>query len=68
MNSSNEHERFVRENECADRSGLSRSTRWRLEKKDKFPKRRRLSENTVGWLESEIDIWMKGRVESDVDR
>ena len=52
-------DRFVREGECQRITGLSRSTRWRLERKDMFPKRRRLSPNAVGWLESELVEWMQ---------
>ena len=41
-------DRFVREPECRALTGLSRSTRWRLERSGEFPKRRRLSSNGVG--------------------
>ena len=42
-------------------TGLSRSTIWRLEKAGAFPSRRQLSSNAVGWLEAEIEQWMKSR-------
>jgi predicted DNA-binding transcriptional regulator AlpA len=32
-----------------------------LERDGKFPKRRRLSANAVGWLESEINNWLESR-------
>jgi prophage regulatory protein len=54
-------ERIVREAECKDRTGLSRVTRWRLERDGKFPKRRRISANAVGWLESELRKWIASR-------
>lgn len=56
-------DRFIREPECLKITGLSRPTRWRLEKEGKFPKRRKISENTMGWLASEIDEWIKNRIE-----
>ena len=34
-----------------DRTGLSRSTIWRLERRGTFPMHRRISLNAVGWLE-----------------
>ena len=50
-------DRFLREPEIKRRSGLSRTTRWRLEKLGKFPKRRPLSPNTKGLPESEYLAW-----------
>jgi prophage regulatory protein len=47
--------RILRENEVRSRTGLSRTTRWRLERQGNFPLRRRLSANTIGWVESEIE-------------
>jgi len=54
-------DRFIREQECRELTGLSRSTRWRLERQGKFPRRRRLSSNGVGWLLSEIEKWQASR-------
>jgi len=56
-------DRFIREPECKSTSGLSRSTRWRLERDGRFPSRRRISPNAVGWLESEIQDWLRTRSE-----
>ena len=56
--------RFIREPECQNITGLSRTTRWRLEKEGKFPARRKISQNTVGWLSHEIEEWMKSKIES----
>ena len=61
----NEPERFLREREVKARTGLSRTTRWRLEQTGDFPRRRRLSPNSVGWLASEMETWMRGRIEAD---
>ena len=54
-------ERILRGPAVERRTGLSRTTVWRLEKKDKFPRRIQLSDNAVGWLESEIDLWIERR-------
>jgi prophage regulatory protein len=36
----------------------------RLERAGKFPKRVRLGEHRVGWVESEVLAWLQKRVES----
>ena len=54
-------DRYIRDEECGRLSGLSRTTRWRLEARGKFPKRRQLSENAVGWLLSEVLAWRASR-------
>lgn len=53
--------RFIRIEAVRDRTGLSRSTIWRLERKGDFPKHRRLSVNAIGWLEAEVDEWVISR-------
>ena len=54
-------ERFVREPECRQITALSRTTRWRLERAGKFPRRRKISPGTIGWLRSEIAAWLADR-------
>src|SRR5215470_12666451 len=54
---------IVREPECARLTGLSRSTRWRMERAGHFPRRRRISPSCIGWLRSEILAWMASRCE-----
>ena len=56
-------DRFLREPECKRITGLSRTTRWRLERAGQFPKRRQISANVVAWLESEIDEWLRARAD-----
>ena len=58
---SNTPDRFVREPECREITGLSRSTRWRLERAGKFPRRRQISEGATGWLMSELAAWLAER-------
>ena len=43
------------------RTGLSRSTIWRLERRGDFPKHRRISPNAVAWLEQEVVGWIRTR-------
>ncbi len=57
-------DRIIREAECKNTSGLSRSTRWRQERKGQFPRRRKISDNAVGWVHSEIQEWLKNREEA----
>jgi prophage regulatory protein len=52
---------IIREPECRRLSGLSRSTRWRLERAGKFPRRRQISDNAVGWLKSELLAWLASK-------
>ena len=54
-------DRFIREAECREVTGLSRTTRWRLEREGKFPKRRLISKHAVAWLESEVQEWLQAR-------
>jgi len=41
------------------RTGLSRSTVWRLERAGDFPRHIRLSPNAVAWIEDEIVGWIR---------
>ena len=52
-------DRFIRESECRAITGLSRATRWRMEREEKFPKRKQISKNGVAWLLSEVTTWMR---------
>ena len=53
--------RFIREAECKELTGLSRTTRWRMERDGAFPSRRQLSPNAVGWRLSEVIGWLESR-------
>ena len=55
------NEAIIRERECKRISGLSRSTRWRLEREGKFPRRRKISDGASGWLWSELAAWLAER-------
>lgn len=54
--------RVLRSPEVVKRVGYSGQHIWRLEKAGKFPKRIRLGPQAVGWIESEINAWIKARI------
>ena len=45
-----------------ERTGLSRSTIWRLERCGDFPKHRRISANVVAWVEEEVMSWIHSKI------
>jgi len=45
------------------RTGLSRSTIYLRISEDRFPKPISLGGRAVGWIESEIDEWLKEQIE-----
>lgn len=55
------YDRFISEAECHKVTSLSRVTRWRKERAGTFPKRRKISDNRIGWLESEVRAWVEAR-------
>lgn len=56
--------RFLRFPSVRARTGLSRSTIWRLERRGEFPRHRRISTNAVGWIEAEISNWIRQRADA----
>lgn len=46
------------------RTGLSRSTIYLRISEDRFPRPISLGGRAVGWIESEIEEWIKKRIES----
>jgi prophage regulatory protein len=46
------------------RTGLSRSTIWRLERQGSFPRHRRISKNAVAWVDDEVTEWMRSKLEA----
>ena len=53
--------KFLRIGQVMQLTGLSRMTIYRLELAGEFPKRRRLSKNSVAWLDTDIAQWAKSR-------
>jgi prophage regulatory protein len=52
---------ILRVQDVEHRTGLSRTSLWRLQRAGDFPPSRRLSPGTVGWLESEVEAWIASR-------
>jgi prophage regulatory protein len=53
--------RLIRFQTVRDRTGLSRSTIWRLERTGAFPKHHRISANAVAWVEQDVVDWMRAK-------
>lgn len=51
--------RGIREPECLQLTGISRSYRWRLEQEGRFPRRRRTGLRCHYWLLSELMEWLQ---------
>jgi prophage regulatory protein len=54
-------DRFIGDAEQEEITNLSRTTRWRLERAGKFPKRYKISANRSARLLSEVNAWMQAR-------
>ena len=52
-------DRIILEKETKNLTGLSKSTRLRLEKLGKFPRRLKLSKNRIGWKLSALQKWIE---------
>ena len=54
-------DRFLSAEELERKLGMHRTTIYRAVKAGTFPPGRQLGPQTVRWLESEIDAWMRSR-------
>ena len=45
-----------------ERTGLSRSTIWRLERQGAFPRHHRISAHAVAWVEDDVAKWIRSKV------
>jgi prophage regulatory protein len=54
-------DRILDIHDVSNRTSLSRSRIFDLEQEGNFPRRRQVTPNRVGWLESEIDRWIADR-------
>ncbi len=54
--------RLLRIHQVCDRTGLSRSTVYELVSAHELPKPIRISARSVGWLESEIEAFIRSRI------
>ena len=55
-------EYIIRLPRVIQKTGLSRSTIYALLSRGEFPQQIKLSPRTMGWLESDIELWITGRV------
>lgn len=53
--------KLLRFTDVRDRTGLSRSTVWRLERRGAFPKHFKVSANIVAWLEEDVAEWIRSK-------
>jgi prophage regulatory protein len=53
--------RILRWREVRSRVGLSRSTIWRMVRRGEFPKPLMLGRQSIGWLETELNLWIETR-------
>jgi len=63
---SEKQDRIIRKTELLSIIPLSHVTIWRMEKAGKFPKRVQIGGNSVGWLVSEVNQWMKQKAEARI--
>ena len=54
--------RLLRFPAVRERTGLSRSTIWRLEQQGLFPRRRRISRRRVAWAAEEVLTWTQSKI------
>ena len=54
--------RLLRFGEVRQRTGLSRSTIWRMERSGSFPRRVQVSINVVAWREDEVAAWIASKL------
>ncbi|SDJ57854.1 transcriptional regulator, AlpA family [Ferrimonas sediminum] len=52
-------DRLIREPECLELTSLSRSQRYQLEKRGRFPNRRQLGNRSVVWRLGDVLEWCK---------
>jgi len=53
--------KLLRFTDVRERTGLSRSTVWRLERRGAFPKHIKVSANIVAWLEEDVVEWIRSK-------
>jgi prophage regulatory protein len=52
-------DRIIREGECQNLTGVSRTTRWRLIREGRFPSSIKISAGCSGWKLSDIEKWIE---------
>ena len=54
-------DRIIGERECRKITDLSRTSRWRMMRRQEFPAKVRISPNRTGWRLSQILKWLRER-------
>jgi prophage regulatory protein len=54
--------RILRGHEVERLTGVGEGARNRMEAVDQFPRRVKITDKAVGWIEGEIHAWIKGRM------
>ena len=57
-------ERFIKLDEVIYRTGLKTTSIYTLMNQGRFPKNIKLTNDRVGWLESDIDRWIDERIKA----
>ena len=55
---------LIRLPEVCRATGLCRSMIYQLEATQRFPRRVRIGERAVGWVEGEVQLWISNRVDA----
>jgi predicted DNA-binding transcriptional regulator AlpA len=53
--------KFIRFKAVRERTGLSRSTIWRLDRAGAFPRHHQISANAVAWMEQDVVNWIQSK-------
>jgi len=67
MNSNATAKKFIVLPQVQEIIPYSASHIWRLERSGQFPRRVRLGENRVAWLQSEVNSWVESKLASRND-
>lgn len=59
--------RIIRPKELCEILGVSRTTLWRMQQRGELPKCIRISAGVVGWIETDIDDWIKAKKVGDTN-
>jgi prophage regulatory protein len=59
--------RILRLPEVCKATGLGRAMIYRLQAEQRFPKSVKITEHAVGWIESEVQIWLALRAAARVN-
>ena len=64
MTNNPKKEKLIRMHEVLNRTGFCRAWIYRLIKQNRFPKPIKIGERAIGFIESELDIWIENLINS----